>query len=51
VGENNFIKKKRGGKKFSWGGEKNTLLKKLPLALACAFFKSVFFCVRAFLLM
>ena len=26
VGENNFIKKGRVGKKFSWVGEKNTLL-------------------------
>jgi len=38
VGENNFIEKNRGGKKFSWGGEKNTLLKKMLAALACAFF-------------
>ena len=38
-----------GGKIFSWVGEKNTLLKKLLAALACAFFKSVFFCVWAFL--
>ena len=37
-------KKNRGGKNSSWVGEKNTLLKKLLSALACAFFKSVFFC-------
>jgi hypothetical protein len=49
VGKNNFIKKGRVGKKFSWMGEKNTLLKKMLAALACAFFKSVFFCALAFL--
>ena len=32
------------------GGKKNTLLKKLLSALACAFFKSVFFCALAFIL-
>jgi hypothetical protein len=37
-------KKNRGGKNSSWVGEKNTLLKKMLAALACAFFKSVFFC-------
>jgi hypothetical protein len=41
VGKNKFVKK---GKVAFWGGEKNTLLKKMPKALACAFFKSVFFC-------
>ena len=46
-GEINFLKK-RVGKNSSWVGEKNTLLKKLVVALACAFFKSVFFCALAF---
>ncbi len=40
VGKNEFVKK---GRVDFWGGEKNTLLKKLLAALACAFFKSVFF--------
>ena len=43
-GEKKIKKKGRVGKKFSWVGEKNTLLKKMLSALACAFFKSVFFC-------
>ena len=43
VGEKK-LKKLRWQKSFSWVGEKNTLLKKLLSALACAFFKSVFFC-------
>ena len=38
-----------GGKFFSWVGEKNTFLKKLVVRWLAAFFKSVFFCVRAFL--
>ena len=38
-------------KNSSRGGEKNTLLKKLPSALACGFFKSVFFCGWAFCFM
>jgi len=37
-------KKNRGGKNSFWVGEKNTLLKKLLPAMACVFFKSVFFC-------
>jgi hypothetical protein len=36
--KNNFIKKGRVGKKFSWVGEKNTLLKTLVVALACSGF-------------
>jgi len=33
--ENNFIKKGREGKKFSWVAEKNTLLQVLITALPC----------------
>ena len=40
---NNFIKKKKGGKKFFLGGRKNTLLQFLVCALACANCKSAFF--------
>ena len=43
-GKNKFVKK---GRVDFLGGEKNTLLKKLLSALACAFFKSVFFCALA----
>jgi len=42
------IKKRKWLKSFSWVGEKNTLLKKLLVALACAFFKSGFFCALDF---
>lgn len=43
VGENNFIKKRKGGKNFSWVGEKNTLLKTLVVRCIVRFLRVYFF--------
>jgi len=45
------IKKRWEEKILSWVAEKNTLLKKMLAALPCAFFKRVFFCGLAFLML
>lgn len=47
---NNFIKKRKGGKKFFLGRRKNTLLQTLVCALVYAACKSVFFVCRYYCL-